>query len=199
MNIGILALAAGRAKRFGSDKRFARLAPGQSVLDIFLHRAQQSGLPVLLCLGEHDTELAGKLGSERVQCLVCRRSAEGMGGTLAEGVGRIPGWDGVLVALADMPWVQSGTYRLLARHLAPGKLCVPTFSGLRGHPVGFGSAFYGQMSKLGGDTGARSLLAAHPGDIEEVAVDDAAIRVDIDFPADLDGGVPRREGSSRSR
>ena len=197
MRIGIVALAAGRSQRFGADKRFARLADGQTVLDLFLARAQASGLPILLCLAGHEAELAGKLSGERVQCVLCRRSIEGMGGTLAEGVARIPAWDGALVALADMPWVRSDTYRCLAGRLGPGKICVPTIAGVRGHPVGFSSAYFDEMSRLGGDSGARSVIARHPQAIEEVAVDDPAIRIDIDRPADLHG-LSRRSSASRS-
>lgn len=185
MRIGILALAAGRAERFGSDKRFARLGNGRGVLDQFLARAEASGLPVLLCLADHEIELAGKIRRERVQCVLCRRSVEGMGGTLAEGVTRIPGWDGALIALADMPWVEPATYRCLAQRLAPDRICVPTCLGERGHPVGFGRAYFDELSRLGGDSGARSVLARHPRAIEEVAVDDPAIRIDIDRPRDL--------------
>ncbi len=194
MRIGIVALAAGRAQRFGADKRFARLADGQTVLDLFLARAQASGLPILLCLAEHEAELAGKLSGERVQCVLCRRSIEGMGGTLAEGVARIPDWDGALVALADMPWVRPATYRCIAGRLGPARICMPTIDGERGHPVGFGSAYFEEMSRLGGDSGARSVLASHPRAIEELAVDDPAIRIDIDRPGDLHG-LSRRGAS----
>lgn len=192
MRIGILALAAGRAKRFGSDKRFARVADGRSVLDLFLARALASGLPVMLCLAEQEDELARRISGESVQCVCCRRSSEGMGGTLAEGVSRIRGWDGALVALADMPWVRPDTYRCLAGRLAPGKICVPTIGGERGHPVGFASTYFDELSRLGGDSGARCILARYPGAIEELVVDDPAIRLDIDRPADLDG--PSRRG-----
>ncbi len=185
VKIGILALAAGRARRFGTDKRLARLESGERVLGAFLARAGASGLPILLCLGEQDSGLATEMASAGVACLLCRRAREGMGGTLAEGAARIPGWDGVLVALADMPWIQPETYRLLARSLATDGICVPVYRGQRGHPVGFGSAFFGELVRLGGDAGARSVLARHPGAIREVAVDDHAVLLDIDHPGDL--------------
>lgn len=185
MKVGILALAAGSARRFGADKRLARLASGQTVLSAFLAQAGASGLPILLCLAEQDTGLAMEIESTRVTCLLCRRAREGMGATLAEGVGGIPDWDGVLVALADMPWISPDTYRRLARCLSGSTICVPAYHGLRGHPVGFGSAFFGELSRLGGDTGARIVLDRHPGEVREVEVDDPAIRLDIDHPGDL--------------
>jgi molybdenum cofactor cytidylyltransferase len=111
-----------------------------------------------------------------------------MGGTLAEGVDHARDWDGLLVALADMPWIEAATYRAVAQGLSQADLCVPVFGGRRGHPVGFGAWHYGELGRLGGDTGARLLLEKHAASVREVAVPDPAIHRDIDLPADLSGG-----------
>jgi molybdenum cofactor cytidylyltransferase len=108
-----------------------------------------------------------------------------MGATLAQGVGQLPGWDGVLVAMADMPWILPATYRAVAMRLDGGTIAVPTHSGRRGHPVGFGRDFYPALATLGGDTGARRLLGSHGASVIEVPVADPAIHRDIDSPADL--------------
>jgi molybdenum cofactor cytidylyltransferase len=51
--------------------------------------------------------------------------------------------------------------------------------------VGFGRALFGEIAALGGDSGARDLLARHPDRLDEVTVEDAAILKDIDLPQDL--------------
>lgn len=187
MTTGILLLAAGRAVRFGTDKRLAILPDGQSVIDAALVNIRASGLPLLVCVGEGDAELARRLEEQGVSCLRCSRASEGMGGTLAEGVSHIPGWDGVLVALADMPWIAPATYRAVAQRLATGSIIVPVCDGRRGHPVGFGRHFYRELAALGGDTGARQLLDTHAGRISELPLADTAIHRDIDVPEDLPG------------
>lgn len=185
MNVGILILAAGRATRFGADKRLARLAGERSVIQVMLDQVRASGLPCLVCVGVTDTELADQLRAEGVRCIHCSRAGEGMGGTLAEGSGHIPGWEGVIIALADMPWVSPATYLKVASRLSTADICVPVHGGRRGHPVGFGSDFYPDLGSMGGETGARRLLRQYARQVIALPVDDAAIHRDIDVPADL--------------
>ena len=185
MITGVLVLAAGRATRFGTDKRFASLPDGRCVIDTTLANIRDSGLPFLVCLGEDDDELMHRLDEQKIQWLRCNRAAEGMGSTLAEGVGHIPGWNGVLVALADMPWIAPSTYLAVAERLSQERIIVPVCNGLRGHPVGFGCGFYADLCALRGDTGARQLLAMHAGSVVELTVMDPAIHRDIDVPADM--------------
>ncbi len=192
MNVGILALAAGKARRFGSDKRLARLPDGRYCIEAFLDQAEASGLPMMVCLAAGDRRLVDLLDARGCRYHACERAAEGMGGTLAEGITHIPDWEGVLVALADMPWISADTYRAVASHLSPDGICVPVCKGRRGHPVGFGRALFGEIAALGGDSGARDLLARHPDLLNKVAVEDTAILKDIDLPKDLAGhGVTR--------
>ena len=189
MSIGILCLAAGRSQRFGLDKRLAPLPDGQPVLDAFLRGVELSGLPFLVCLDESDDELAASLAARHIDFYQCRRAREGMGGTLAEGAGLISHWDGVLIALADMPWITAQTYLAVAQHLEPDNICIPLYEGHRGHPVGFGRDFLLALSELGGTIGALNLIADHADRVVELAVPDPGIIKDIDVPADL-GGSP---------
>jgi len=185
MKTGILLLAAGRAERFGADKRFARMSDGRSVLDATLANARATGLPLLVCLGDADDQLMERLEGEGTACLCCYRAEEGMGGTLAEGVAHIPGWDAVLVALADMPWVAPGSFRAVAGRLAKNCIVVPVCRGMRGHPVGFGGDFFAPLTTLAADEGARQLLARCRDQVVELPLADDGIHRDIDLPEDL--------------
>ena len=71
MKVGILILAAGRSARFGSDKRVARLPDGQRIIDATVTNARASGLPLLVCLGMHDHQLAADLVAPGITCLQC--------------------------------------------------------------------------------------------------------------------------------
>lgn len=187
MRVGVLILAGGRASRFGADKRLARLADGRGVLETTVHQVLACGLPCLVCLGQDDKDLADTLAQSGVAVHLCARSAQGMGGTLAEGVAHIPAWDGLLVVLADMPWVTPGTYATIATQLQADNICVPVYNGKRGNPVGFGKHFFAPLTRLGGDAGARGLLQANEDRVVEISVDDPAIHRDIDQPQDLPG------------
>jgi len=185
VSVGIFVLAAGRSTRFGADKRLAKLAGGRRVIETLLDNVRATGLEFTVCLGVNDNHIADQLREENVQFIQCSRADEGMGGTLAEASGYIPGWDGVIVALADMPWIAPDTYLEVATRLSSNIICVPSREGHRGHPVGFGSDFYLELQSLGGDTGARLLLKKYAKQVVELPVNDPAIHWDIDFPSDL--------------
>jgi molybdenum cofactor cytidylyltransferase len=183
---GVLLLAAGQGRRFGSDKRFAVLADGRSLLEATLCALCDSRLPVLTCLQEGDEQAAALLKSQQLDAIHVPQSVGGMGSTLAAGVAAVPSqWQGVLVALADMPYIMPTTYRQLAQSLEPDGIVVPQYMGKRGHPVGFARCWFDELSRLEGDSGARNLLKHHAGQVRVLSVTDAGIHRDVDTPADL--------------
>lgn len=186
MTVGVLLLAGGRGVRFGRDKRIARLPNGKRVIDITIAHVIDSEIPLLVCLGKDDIELSDQLTSRGISTMLCHRSVEGMGGTLAEGVEHLPNWNGVLVALTDMPGISSDIYKKVAYQLSQNSIHVPVSKGGYGHPVGFGSRFFSELAALSGDVGARDVLNRFRDDIVEVSVDTEEIRRDIDVPSDLE-------------
>lgn len=185
MTTGILLLAAGSSRRFGSDKRKALLPNGQTLLHQTVRQALKSGLPVVVCLRDDDTELAGQLQNLGASTLLCPMADEGMGSTLAYGIEHLPDWSGLLIALGDMPYIMPATYCKAATTLDTSDICQPCLNGSPGHPVGFSSAYFVQLAKLEGDSGARSLLRKNGEAVTRFPVDDPGIVRDIDRPADI--------------
>ncbi|MEZ5570116.1 MAG: nucleotidyltransferase family protein [Halioglobus sp.] len=180
MTIGVLLLAAGSSRRFDGDKRLALLADGRTLLQHALQPIQASGLDYRLCLRPGDAPLAAHCGLGEEALLYCDRAQEGMGATLAQAIVRVPGWDGALIALADMPCVRADTFRCVAACLANAPVAVPLYDGRRGHPVGFQLGLFPELAALRGDRGARSLLLRHADAVLKVHVDDPGILRDID-------------------
>jgi molybdenum cofactor cytidylyltransferase len=183
--VGVLLLAAGVSRRFGSDKRAAVMPDGKSVLETTLENIKQAGLPFKLCLAPSDRALASVFDLEQHQLIFCHDAAKGMGETLAEGMTQIPDWQGTIIALGDMPWVQPHTYTLLKASVSKDTLCVPTYEGQKGNPVAFGEDFYETLRQSNGDRGARFLIDNNPGQVNLIAVDDSGILRDIDQLKDL--------------
>jgi len=185
VTVGILLLAAGRSVRFGSDKRLALLPNGQTVLEATLENIQASNLPALVCLANGEDAAAEMCDRMCVNFVVCENANLGMGHTLAEGIVHISGWQGVLVALADMPFVRPATYNLLGSSLFSGAICRPQCDGRAGHPVAFSANYFGELTEHVGEVGARELLSKYAAKVSVIECTDPGILRDIDRPSDL--------------
>lgn len=189
MTTGVLLLAAGRGRRFGSDKRRAVLADGRTLLGSCTDTLQRATLPFIVCLGVNDKALAEELAGRGVPWMQCANSERGMGHTLSDAMSGIPAnWSGVLIALADMPWIRPETYRALAERLSEETIVVPVYHGVPGNPVGFGRNFFPLLRQLGGDRGARGLVTRFPASVVELPCEDEGIRQDVDTPETLSPG-----------
>ena len=184
MNIVGLLLAAGSASRFGSDKLRHALPHGVAIA-VQAARHLKAELPRVIAVIRTSAE-AGDFKHEGCESVVCVNAHEGMGASLAcaaRAAGRV---DGYVVALADMPFVRPSTIAAVRQALEQGaQLAAPYFRARRGHPVGISGAFYEQLIALGGDEGAKRLLAAHESALVKIPVGDVGVIRDIDRPEDL--------------
>jgi molybdenum cofactor cytidylyltransferase len=183
--VGIL-LAAGSATRFGGDKLLAPLADGTPIGVAALRNLAPAVDVVLAVMRPGDDALAAALEAGGARISACPRAAEGMGASLAWGVRAAPLAAGWLIALADMPWILTATIARVVDGLRAGALVVaPTWRDSRGHPVGLASRFFGELSALSGDEGAKAILHRHHATL--IATDDAGVLRDVDTPQDLEG------------
>jgi molybdenum cofactor cytidylyltransferase len=186
LEITAILLAAGAGSRFGGDKLLHPLPDG---LAIGAHAARNliaAGLEVVAVVKQGDFPLADLLEQEGCSVTMFAEAARGMGASLAHGVGQRRSSDGWLIALADMPRIKSSTIATIAKALAAGReLVAPAYEGQRGHPVGLGRRFGPQLAALGGDAGARDIIAQHKGQLELIECDDPGVLHDIDRREDL--------------
>lgn len=187
MNVVAILLAAGSAKRFGSDK-LRHALPHDVPIAIQAARNLMAvfGDGVLAVIRPDANELAELFAQEGCKLAVCERAAEGMGASLACGVGVAGPADGYVVALGDMPFIRASTIAAVRDALAGGAaLAAPYFRARRGHPVGISGRFRAELEGLRGDEGAKQLLAAHADQLVKIPVGDPGAIRDIDAPGDL--------------
>lgn len=186
---GAVLLGGGLGRRFGSDKRLALLGQrtvAETTTQVYAGAFEQ--LRIVLRPG--DTALA-KLLAPYGQIVFAEQAHLGMGHSLAAGFTDLS-WQWAFVGLLDMPFVGNATLATLRqragdteqRILRP-RLHAESSAEPHGHPMGFHHSLFVEMTLLQGDTGARSLLQAYAGDIEDVAFSDTGIVRDIDKPEDL--------------
>jgi len=184
--VGIL-LAAGSGSRFGGDKLLHPLPDGAAIAAHAARNLIASGLAVTAVVRPGDFPLADMLEQEGCHVTVCQDAALGMGASLGHAIRAERGAGAWVVALADMPRIRPATIARIADAVAGGAgIAAPRYEGRRGHPVGFGARFGGELAALTGDSGARSILERHPDSIVLVDCDDPGVLLDIDRRADLE-------------
>lgn len=182
-------MAAGRSRRFGSDKRRARLPDGRSLLQAVVQTQVQACGDVLVLLRSGDAWGRALCADAGVACLPVEDADEGMGRTLSAGLQALMEsehevFDAALVVLADMPVVSPDTVRaLIIAFGRDGRAAWPWHAGQPGHPRLLPRSTWPTLLDLAGDEGARTRFDWS--EATRVDVSDAGILLDIDTPGDL--------------
>ncbi len=188
--IGLL-LAAGKSTRFidasgkQSDK-LAALLPNSNPPQSIIHRSASTLLaacPRSIVILKPDSTHQQTMQALGMQTLIAQRAEHGMGESLAAGARAAiaQGASGVIVMLADLPYVKVETVRAVADALRKGaSIVVPRYRGEQGHPVGFSYKHLPVLAALSGDVGAKAMLRQHLADITWAEVDDQGILMDVD-------------------
>lgn len=184
--VGIL-LAAGSSRRFGADKRLHLLADGTPMALASARNLAAVCSRTIVVIRPDDTVLASLLAEEGLETIVCAEAQQGMGHSLASGVAATADAAGWLVALADMPYIQSASYNsVLHAMLGGAALARPIHNGRPGHPVAFGAAYRAELLALTGDQGGKAILEADPAALVLCPVDDPGVLKDVDVPVQIE-------------
>ncbi|MCW2537564.1 MAG: Nicotine blue oxidoreductase [Modestobacter sp.] len=182
--VAALVLAAGGGRRYGMPKALVEYE-GSLLVERAVRTATAACDPVLVVLGARAVDVwrSADLGGATV--LANADWETGMASSLRTGLDGLRGWpgrvDAVLVLLVDMPGMTADALARMAEHAAPDVLAVPTYDGVRGHPVLLGREHWaGVAESATGDEGARRYLAAH--EVIEVDCTGLADPVDLDVP-----------------
>ena len=182
--IGAIVLAAGFSNRFGSSKLLAHLSNGKSIFQQTVERIAEV-FPARLVVTR--PEMAAQLQSlaQGTSILSFEHAEQGMGATLAFAAQQIGDWDGCLVCLGDMPFIETSTYRRIADNITADSIVTPTFNSKMGNPAAFGKNFFTDLGALTGDSGGRKLTSIYPQAVRELQVSDPGILQDIDTQEEL--------------
>lgn len=185
MSIGVVILAAGEAKRFGSAKLAVPIG-GVPLLRRAALAALAISTRVVVVIGAHREAIEACIADLTVERVFNADWASGMGSSIACGVARMDSRiDAALIMLADQALIgQSELLRLVDAHAAaPERIIAAQFSGVLGPPCLFPRWYFAELATLSGAQGARAVLARHADRTEALPMPAAAI--DIDTPQDL--------------
>jgi molybdenum cofactor cytidylyltransferase len=188
--VGIL-LSAGFSRRFGASDKLLQLLPDGRPIALASAEHLIEAIPnCIAVLRAENKVLAKLLVNAGFKVIFCDENAQEMADSLTAAIhyslNLEAAKDGFVIALADMPYIQSETIRAVANKVGDGaSIVIPTYQNQRGHPVGFSEKFRNALESLLGDEGARSIIKRFPDEVHLLPTNDAGILADIDTPADL--------------
>ncbi len=190
--IGLL-LAAGRGRRFdptSPGRKLREQLSGRSIAVHSLDALSKAVDAVIVAVRDLDDEFALAARQSGAKVVQPEDADSGMGHSLAHlariAIANYPLASTWIVALADMPWIQPDTLRvLLAESLRTNSIVQPHYGGAPGNPVVFPVRFAAELMQCAGDVGARAVLQAHPTQCRALEVDDPGVLRDVDLPEDV--------------
>jgi molybdenum cofactor cytidylyltransferase len=189
----------------GRPKQLAEL-DGRPMLEHVLAALAAAPLDrVVVALGAHAATVLERVDLHGAEPLVVDGFEAGMGHVLARSVEALGEPDALVVCLGDQPLVGSGVVAELvaAWRDGAGPVVSAAYGGRRGNPKLFDRTVLAELRGLGGDSGARELLAAHPEWLAVVEVGTIGDDADVDderglaevaarYPNGCGAGVARR-------
>ncbi len=186
-SLAALVLAAGRSTRMGGPNKLLAEIGGRPLVRIAVEQALASqARPVIVVTGHQRERVEAALNGLDVRFVHNPDYADGISTSVKAGIAAVPAdADGAIVCLGDMPQVDAKLIDRLLAAFDPEKgalVVVPTMDGKRGNPVVWSRRFFPELGGLGGDVGARHLIASYPEAVAEVPVAGRAALVDVDTP-----------------
>ncbi|EZQ10841.1 4-diphosphocytidyl-2C-methyl-D-erythritol kinase [Candidatus Acidianus copahuensis] len=178
MKIGAVILAAGEGKRFGSNKLLANIK-GKVVVQYVLDAVNMERVIVV---GKYAKDLVEVIKNDVV--IYNPRWSEGISTSLKLGIRFFLDYDGVLVALGDMPFITRETVNSITSKFSNEcEAVVPTYRGMWGNPVILSKSLFPDVMKIEGDIGAKVVLRQRE-KICKVELGEEVVK-DIDTISDL--------------
>ena len=172
MKIGCIVMAAGNARRFGSNKLDARVE-GKTLMRRALERSDSPQLlfeavpaacfdrVVVVTQYPQGMDLAREMGFLPVEN---PRPDLGLSHTIALGMAHMQDMDGVMFQVSDQPLLRRDSVERLVeafrRH--PDRLAALAHDGVRGNPCLFPASLFPELTALEGDHGGSAVIRRHP-------------------------------------
>lgn len=183
---GVVLLAAGASRRLGRAKQLLEV-DGEPLV----RRAARCGLAteplhLVVVLGAAEGAVRAALSGLRFDGVSCERWEEGMGRSLAAGLGALDArCAGALVVLCDQVALTPGHLVALrdAWRRSPSGAAASGYGGVAGVPALLPRAWFEALAKEPGDRGARALLLRNMGKV--TVLPNERLARDVDVPRDL--------------
>ena len=189
--VAILLLAAGPSRRLGTPKQMLPYK-NRSLLRYITEIAVASkACRTCVVLGAEASRLEKEIAGLPIESVYNPEWKNGLGSSIRSGVAAMPGVvDAILIMLCDQPLVSAELLdEIIGAYRSSGKPIVACeYGGHLGVPALFDRSLLSELAGLGGDRGARQIIAAHSAEAYKIAFPEGA--VDIDTMNDYQSLVP---------
>jgi molybdenum cofactor cytidylyltransferase len=184
--LSIIIPAAGASKRLGQPKQLVQYQGKALIQRAIDNVASLEPHEVLVVTGANADAVQAVVQKSAVKCVYNVDWDDGLGASIARGAQAVDGQSkGILITLCDQWRVSAEDLRqLLSAWQADPERIVCSETGNRcGPPVIFPSSCLQELRNLQGDSGAHSIIEAHPDLLRTIALRSAAS--DLDTPSQL--------------
>ncbi len=185
-------LSGGVSSRMGSPKALVPYQ-GRPFLEHLLEVTSRPEIGVRrVVLGAHAEPIAKAINLKADEIVINHQWEKGQLSSIHAALRSLPpGTDGMMLCLIDHPLISGALVQeLIEQFYATKKLIVlPVYEGRRGHPVIFSAALYDELLRAPIETGARAVVWAHAGEIEEVRTNEEGCVLNLNDPETMNKAI----------
>ena len=186
--ISAVILAAGESRRMGKQNKLLLPVGGESLLFKLVKSVCASDVgQVLVVIGYEADKIRLELKDLPLSFVYNPNFSEGMTTSIKSGVKEVsPDCDGLLICLADMPFIKTSDINKLIRAYVLNRIkekrliVVPVFKGQQGNPVLFSSEFRNDILEHKKGSGCRGVIMNYPESVKEIEMDNDNMLLDVD-------------------
>ena len=186
-NIAIIIPAAGDSSRMGHPKQLLKWEHTTLLGHTIETALTINPSEVVVVLGAHYDSIMDSITHYPVSVLNNTHWESGLGSSIATALryflNRQPGPDGILIMLADQPFVDTKHLADLIEAFSAGEqqIIATTYQdGRKGVPALFDAVYFQELSRLYDDQGARQIIRQHFAKVKPIKLGEKAVDIDTE-------------------